>query len=79
MTLPAKASFNPGFPIADKAGAPTQSFRDYMVAMDRLVSLLAAGNLPPLVDAVNDAAAAAVGVGVGQIYRNGSTVMVRVV
>jgi hypothetical protein len=41
---------------------------------------MAAGNLPtPLFNAVNDAAAAAGGVSVGSIYRNGSQLMVRVV
>lgn len=67
-----RSKFNPQFPIADKGGNASQAFRDYMAELDR-------GDLPVLVDAVNDAAAAAAGVAIGRMYRNGSVLMVRVV
>ncbi len=79
MTLPTKTKFDPSFPIVDSTGRPSQSFRDYMAKLDALVAALAGGNLGNLVVAANDAAAAGGGVGIGQIYRNGSVIMVRVV
>lgn len=80
MTLPAKTKFDPQFAITEKGDKPSQLFRDYMVKLDALVAAFAAGNLPAnLVNAVNDAAAAAGGVAVGQLYRNGSVLMMRVV
>jgi hypothetical protein len=78
VTLPVKTKFDPQFPI-NGGGPPSQTFRDYLSKLDLLVAAMAAGNLPPLFNAVNDAAAAAGGVAVGQMYRNGSIVMVRVV
>lgn len=80
MSLPVKTRFDPSFAIADKDLRASQLFRDYLAKLDALVVAIAAGNLAtPLVNAVNDAAAAAGGVLVGQIYRNGSILMVRVV
>lgn len=80
MTLPIKTRFDPSFALVDPAGRPTQLSRDYLVKLDALVAAMAAGNLPAnLVNAVNDAGAAAAGVLVGQAYRNGSILMVRVV
>ena len=77
---PAKGKFNPNFPIVDASGNPTQLFRDYMGALDRLMTAMAAGIAPNgLVNAANDAAASAAGVPVQGIYRNGSILMVRVV
>jgi hypothetical protein len=67
-----RSQFNPAFPIADKSGNATQSFRDYMRQLD-------AGVQPVLVNAANDAAAAAAGVPISGAYRNGSVLMVRVV
>lgn len=78
MTLPVKNKFDPSFPIIDGTGRPTQFGRDYLLKLDALVAALAAGNLGVLVNAVNDAAAAAGGVAIGQSYRNGSVLMVRV-
>jgi len=79
VTLPAKNKFDPQFPL-NKGGPPDQIFRDYLSKLDALVAAMAAGNLPAnLVNAVNDAAAAAGGVAIGQMYRNGSILMVRVV
>ena len=79
MTLPAKNKFDPQFAL-NAGGVPSQLFRDYMIKLDQLVTALATGNVPAnLVNAANDAAAAAGGVVVGQMYRNGSVLMVRVV
>lgn len=79
MTLPAKNKFDPQFELVDPSRKPTQLNRDYMAKLDALVTAMAAGNLPTLVNAANDAAAAAGGVNIGQMYRNGSQLMVRVV
>lgn len=79
MTLPVKTKFDPGFPLTDSNGRPSQLFRDYLTKLDALVVAIASGNLPGLVNAPNDAAAAAAGVNVGQSYRNGNQLMVRVV
>lgn len=80
MTLPVKNKFDPSFALVDPTGRPTQLFRDYLVKLDALVTSIAAGNAPNnLVNAANDGAAAAAGVQVGQEYRNGSILMVRVV
>lgn len=79
MTLPAKAKFDPLFPIVGKDGRPTQTYRDYLSKLDALVTAIATGMNTALVNAANDAAAAAAGVQVGQLYRNGSVIMVRVV
>jgi hypothetical protein len=68
----ARSKFDPQFPIVDSSGKPTQSFRDYMRQLD-------AGALPLLINAANDAAAAAAGVPVNYMYRNGSVLQVRVV
>jgi len=77
MSLPVKTKFDPGFPIVDKDGRPSQSFRDYMSTLDALVAAIATGMNTALVNAANDAAAANAGVGVGQLYRNGSVIQVR--
>lgn len=80
MTLPQKNKFEPQLTLVDPAtGKPTQVFRDYMAKLDALVAAMAGGNAPPLVNAANDAAAAAAGVAVGNLYRNGSVVQMRVV
>jgi len=77
VTLPVKNRFDPSFPITDRDGKPTQLFRDYMAKFDALVASLAGGNTSPLVNigvsgtlAANDAAAAALGVAVGGLYRD---------
>jgi hypothetical protein len=80
MSLPVKDKrFDPGFALVDRDGRPTQLFRDYMVMVDRLLMQLQAGFAPTLFNAANDAAAAAGGVAIGQLYRNGSVVQMRVV
>ncbi len=70
MTLPTKNKFDPNFPVVDSQGRPTPLFRDYMVKLDAIVAAMAAGNLPNLVSAVDDAAAAAGGVPIGGVYRS---------
>lgn len=79
MTLPAKNKFDPQFPITERGDKPSQIFRDYMAKLDAAVTALFTGGNVALTDAANDAAAAAAGVQVGQPYRNGSVIMVRVV
>jgi hypothetical protein len=75
--LPAKSQFKPEFPIVDKDGRPSQLFRDYETKADALLTQIATG-MNTLTSAANDAAAAAAGVGIGQLYRNGSVIQVRV-
>lgn len=79
MTLPAKNKFDPQFPIVNNDGRPTQMFRDYLSSLDALVTALTTNASVSLTNAANDAAAAAAGVQIGQLYRNGSVVMTRVV
>lgn len=55
-----------------------QDLAQYFPKLDALVAALAAGAAPNLVNAANDAAAASAGVAVGNLYRNGSVVQVRV-
>lgn len=78
MTLPVKNKFDPQFALVDSAGRPTQLFRDYMLKLDALVTAIATGMNVALTNAANDGAAAAAGVQVGQLYRNGSVIQVRV-
>jgi hypothetical protein len=65
----------------DQDGSPSLSFRQYMLTVDALLRALA-GNLQgvpvQLTNAANDGAAAAAGVAIGQLYRNGSVVQIRV-
>jgi hypothetical protein len=60
---------------------PTQAFAQYMAKLDACVRALAGGLFgtpAQLINAANDVAAAAAGVAVGQAYRNGSIMMIRV-
>jgi hypothetical protein len=77
VTLPTKTKFDPSFGITEKGDKPSQIFRDYMAKLDALVAALAGSNTPPLGNigvsgtlAANDAAAAALGVPVGGLYRD---------
>lgn len=79
MSLPDKSKFDPQFAIAGPDGKPTQMFRDYLSALDALVTAMASGSNIALINAANDAAAAAAGVAVGKLYRNGSVWQVRIV
>jgi len=67
---PALAWFDP------RTGMPTNTFRDWVAAMDRIMR---GGLVGTLVNAANDAAAAAAGVPLNGLYRNGSAVLIRVV
>lgn len=69
--------FNPAFPIDDRGGKPSQNFRDYLTTIDALIVALLPGYTPTLTNAANDAAAAAAGVPIKGLYRNGSVVMQR--
>lgn len=60
-------------------GTPTEQFSTFIQAADALLRMLNGTGGIVLVDAVNDAAAAAAGVELGALYRNGSAVMIRVV
>lgn len=71
MSLPSKSKFDPSFPLADKEGRATQLFRDYVTRLDAMFATLS-------VNAANDAAAAAAGVPIGSLYRNGSVVQMRI-
>jgi hypothetical protein len=62
-------------------GTPSLVFLLYMQALDQLVNALAGNSVGApvqLTQAANDGAAAAAGVAVGGLYRNGSAVLVRV-
>ena len=72
-----KPLLQPTFPLVDGQGRPTQMFAEYLRALDAVVGTLATG-LNGLTNAANDAAAAAAGVPVGSLYRNGSVIQVRV-
>jgi hypothetical protein len=82
VSLPTKTKFEPSIAVADNNGKPTQHFRDYMSKLDALVAALAlassaGGNVSQLQNigasgtlAANDAAAAALGIPVGGLYRD---------
>lgn len=63
----------PQQPIAGNA-PPTQPYNEYFQALDKA---LRGGVFGPLANAVNDAAAAAAGVPINGIYRNGNAVQIR--
>jgi hypothetical protein len=59
-------------------GTPTQVFREYMKSIDVLLGGLANGSvIGPLINAANDAAAAAAGVPIGGLYRTTNAVQIR--
>ena len=79
MALPKKSVLpQPAFPWVDGEGRPTQAFAQYITSVDQLLAAIATGNAPTLTNAANDAAAAKLGVAVGNLYRNGSVLQVRV-
>lgn len=61
-------------------GMPQEAFSTPMLLFEQLLRAVNGGGKGGIVlaDAVNDAAAAAVGVPVGAFYRNGSVLMIRV-
>jgi hypothetical protein len=63
--------------VTPQDGRPTLPMAQYLQALDETVRKLASGQVGTLVNAANDAAAAAAGVAVGGLYRSGSQVMVR--
>lgn len=66
----------PTFPLVDSQGKPTPAFQQYQSTLDAIVRLLTGGN-QGLVNAANDVAAAAAGVQINQLYRNGNAVQIR--
>lgn len=77
MTLPNKGPLpQPAIAWLNQQGR--QDLAQYFSLLDAFVTALAGGNFGTLVNAANDTAAARSGVGVGQAYRNGSVLMVRV-
>jgi hypothetical protein len=69
----------PDFPwVTPQDGRLFVSQAQYMQALDQAVRRVAAGDVGTLVNAATDAAAAAAGVEINSLYRNGSVVMVRV-
>lgn len=68
-------------PWVDPDGKPALSFRQYFLTLDAAVRAMVAGLFGApvqLTNAANDAAAALAGVKIGQLYRNGSVVQIRV-
>ena len=57
---------------------PNANERDFYKIVHGVRSIAMALQLGNLVNAANDATAAAAGVAVGQLYRNGSVLMIRV-
>lgn len=55
-----------------------QDFAQYLLKADALLTAIAAGNVGNLTNAANDQAAQRAGVAIGQLYRNGSVIQVRV-
>jgi hypothetical protein len=69
------------FQIGRADGRPTLQFLQYLLTLDATVKALAGnflGSPIQLTNAANDAAAAIAGVAIGQLYRNGSVVQIRV-
>lgn len=62
-----------------KDGRPALVLQLYAPSLDSVVRALAAGVLGPFVNAANDGAAAAAGVPINGLYRNGNAVQIRLV
>jgi hypothetical protein len=77
MTLPTKTPL-PQAAISWFAQQQRQDYAQYIAQLDAFVTSLGGGNFGTLINAANDAAAAAAGVAIGQAYRNGSVLMIRV-
>jgi hypothetical protein len=58
-------------------GTPSLAFFQYMKSVDTLLKALAGGAVGPLTQAISDTTAAAAGVPVNGLYRNGSSVLIR--
>lgn len=70
------------FPISDTStGKPTQPFAQWLADVDTTVRALCSallGTPVQLVNAASDSAAATAGVKIGQLYRSGNAVHIRV-
>jgi len=74
----------PNSPFTDNYGLLTQWAYQYFFSLDNAIRDFFGGsnNSPqvgPLIDAIDDATAAAAGVPVNGLYRNGTVVLIRVV
>jgi hypothetical protein len=67
----------PSEPSKAASGQASSEFLQYMGLLDVIVRGLARGQIGPLFSAANDAAAAAGGVAIGGLYRNGNAVQIR--
>lgn len=77
---PSRPLPQPTFPLVGSS-PPTQPYAEYLAQLDATVRALASlllGAPTQLTNAANDVAAAAAGVKVGQLYRSGSVVQIRV-
>jgi hypothetical protein len=84
MTVGAQPLNPPGTEIVDQGGRPNPMFARWLnYAKNYLSDVTSIGVTNPATvpwqNFANDAAAAAGGIGIGQQYRNGSVLMVRVV
>lgn len=61
--------------VDPKTGKPVLAFLQWILGLDRIMR---AGQFGTLVNAANDGAAAAAGVPLNGLYRNGSAVQIRV-
>lgn len=78
MASPQSPLPQPSFAWVDAgSGRPTLVFSLYMASLDAAVRGLAAGVVGPLVNAANDAAAAAAGVQINGLYHNAGAVRIR--
>jgi hypothetical protein len=81
MTVGAKPLNPPGTPIVAGSGVPNPMFGQWLDYVKRFLadptSPFVSQPLPQ--NFANDAAAAAGGIAIGQLYRNGSVVQIRVV
>lgn len=64
-------------PWVQNNGVPALIFLNYMLSLDAVVRNLAAGIVGPLTNAASDTAAAAAGVPINGLYRNGNAVQIR--
>ena len=66
----------PAFPIVDKDGKPTHAFAQYLHQLDLMLRAYF-HDMQGLINAANDGAAATAGVQIGQLYRTGNAVQIR--
>jgi hypothetical protein len=77
--LPPPAVYPPIQITANGYAVFTQPWSEYLLSHDTTVRSLAAGVVGPLINAANDAAAAAAGVPLQGLYRTANAVQIRLV